>query len=143
MKEHKPIDPQFQIQLEAEFERLTSLQSDCWQTELEKRTDLTEKVKSALLELLKAHDTMPMRFMDSEVIREMYDQANLKSDEDVASTSPPSFENGTLIGSYRLEIEIGHSREHGFIKSFTSKFHSENTQLPSLSFRRQIGPPLL
>lgn len=107
MKEHKPIDPQFQIQLEAEFERLTSLQSDCWQTELEKRTDLTEKVKSALLELLKAHDTMPMRFMDSEVIREMYDQANLKSDEDVASTSPPSFENGTLIGSYRLETEIG------------------------------------
>lgn len=104
---------------------------------------MTEKVKSALLELLKAYDTMPMRFMDSEVIREMYDQTNLKSDEDVASTSPPSFENGTLIGSYRLEIEIGHSREHGFIKSFTSKFHSENTQLPSLSFRRQIGPPLL
>lgn len=107
MKEQEPKDQQFSNQLEAEFERFSALPSDCWRSELGKRTDLTEKVKSTLSDLLEAHNTMPTEFMDSEVIREMHDQTSLKSDEDVANTSPPSFETGTLIGSYRLETEIG------------------------------------
>lgn len=107
MKEQEPIDHQFSNQLEAEFERFSALPSDCWRSELGKRADLTEKVKSTLLELLEAHDTMPTRFMDSKEVREMHDQPPLKSAEDHSQTIAPSFEKGTLIGSYRLETEIG------------------------------------
>ncbi|MDB4457660.1 protein kinase, partial [Akkermansiaceae bacterium] len=107
MKEQEPKDHQFSNQLEAEFERLSTLPSDRWRTELGKRTDLTEGLKSTLLELLEAHNSMPTRFMDSTEVREMHDQPPLEGAEDHSQTIAPSFETGTLIGSYRLESEIG------------------------------------
>ena len=107
MKEQEPKDQQFSNQLEAEFERLSTLPSDRWRPELGKRTDLTEELKSTLLELLEAHNNMPTRFMDSTEVREMHDQPTLEGAEDHSQTIAPSFETGTLIGSYRLESEIG------------------------------------
>ncbi len=107
MKEQEPKDHQFSNQLEAEFERLSTLPSDRWRPELGKRTDLTEELKSTLLELLEAHNNMPTRFMDSTEVREMHDQPPLEGAEDHSQTIAPSFETGTLIGSYRLESEIG------------------------------------
>ena len=107
MKEQEPIDHQFPNQLEAEFERFSAFPSDCWRAELEKRADLTAKVKASLLELLEAHESMPTQFMDSEEVRETHDQTPLKNDEDLTRTITSSFEKGTLIGPYRLESEIG------------------------------------
>ena len=107
MKEQEPKDHQFSNQLEAEFERFSAFPSDCWRSELGKRTDLTEKIKSTLLELLEAHNDMPTRFMDSKEIREMHDHPPLEGAEDHSQTIAPTFETGTLIGSYRLESEIG------------------------------------
>lgn len=107
LKEQEPIDHQFSNQLEAEFERLSALPSDCWQAELGKRTDLTEKVRSTLLELLEANDTMPTRFMDSAKIRNMQDQKSHYEGGDQAPATNPSFESGTRIGDYQLETEIG------------------------------------
>lgn len=107
MKEQEPKDHQFSNQLEAEFERLSTLPSDRWRSELEKRTDLTEELKSTLLELLEAHNKMPTRFMDSKEVREMHDQPPLEGAEDHLQTIESSFKTGTQIGSYRLESEIG------------------------------------
>ncbi len=45
--------------------------------------------------------------MDSKEVREMHDQPPLKSTEAHSQPLAPSFQTGTLIGSYRLEAEIG------------------------------------